>query len=140
MNWGTRIAAGLGAFMIFIVGTGIYMVTKNTDTLEETDYYEQSLDYDQVYRGKQNLEDDRARPQVRVNGDTLYITFKTAENRGELVFKRPSDGSLDLTLPFATRSADYQLPVDSFKKGSWKLNIRWQSNGTPYISEHNLFF
>jgi len=140
MDWGTKIAAGLGTFVLLIVGTGIYMVTQNTDTLEEADYYEKSLDYDQVYREKQNLEDDRARPQVSVRGDTLHITFRDAENRGELRFKRPSDGSLDLTLPFATRSTDYQLPAATFKKGNWKLEIRWQGNGRPYISEHNLFF
>jgi len=140
MNWGWKIVFGLGAFVLFIAGAGIYMVSKNTDTLEDTDYYEKGLDYDQVYREKQNLEDDAARPQVSVRGDTLHIRFHNAENRGELAFKRPSDGSLDITLPFATRSPDYQLPVATFKKGSWSLEIRWQGNGTAYISNHRLFF
>jgi len=139
MNWGLKIVLGLGAFMLFIIGAGIYMVTKNTDTLEDIDYYKKSLDYDHVYQGKQNLEDDDAKPDIQVQGDTLYIAFKHAGNKGDLIFKRPSDGSLDLTLPFLTHATDYQLPVSTFKKGNWKLEINWQHGSTLYISTHSLF-
>src|SRR5690606_18345596 len=127
-----RIIVGLGAFIIFIVGSGIYMVTKNTDTLEEEDYYEKSLAYDEVYNRKQNVLDDAAKPHVRVQNDTLYITFKNNANKGELQFKRPSDGALDVTLPFATSSTHYQLPVSTFKRGNWNLEISWQGSGTAY--------
>ncbi len=140
MNWGLKIVLGLGAFIIFIVSAGIYMVTKNTDTLEDEDYYERSLSYDEVYRRKQNLLDNNARPTVSVKNDTLYITFSQPHNRGELIFKRPSDNTLDMALPFVTESQHYRLPVGSFTRGSWRLEISWQQDGTPYTSDHNLYF
>jgi|SRR5690606_338620 hypothetical protein len=140
MNWGLKIVLGLGIFIIFIVSAGIYMVTKNTDTLEDEDYYERSLSYDEVYQRKQNLLDDHARPTVSVKNDTLYITFSRPHNRGELIFKRPSDNMLDVALPFVTESQYYRLPVGSFTRGSWRLEISWQQDGTPYTSDHNLYF
>ena|SRR5690606_377309 len=140
MNWGLKIVLGLGAFMIFIVSAGIYMVSKNTDTLEDDDYYEKSLSYDEVYQRKQNLLNDGARPTVSVKSDTLYISFIQPHNQGELVFKRPSDSSLDVTLPFITESQYYALPAASFERGSWRLEISWQQGGTLYTSDHNLYF
>ncbi|MBD1423105.1 FixH family protein [Sphingobacterium chuzhouense] len=139
MNWGLKIVLGLGAFIIFIVSAGIYMVTKNTDTLEDEDYYEKSLSYDEVYQRKQNLLDDHARPTVNVRNDTLYITFSKPHNRGDLIFKRPSDSMLDITLPFVTEGQDYRLPVSSFTKGSWRLEISWEQGETLYTSDHNLY-
>ncbi|NGM66656.1 FixH family protein [Sphingobacterium sp. SGR-19] len=140
MNWGLKIVLGLGAFIIFIVSAGIYMVTKNTDTLEDEDYYEKSLSYDEVYQRKQNLLDDHARPTVNVRNDTLYIMFSKPHNRGDLIFMRPSDSMLDISLPFVTEGQDYRLPVDNFKRGSWRLEISWELNGIPYTSDHNLYF
>ncbi|SFT07650.1 FixH family protein [Sphingobacterium wenxiniae] len=140
MNWGVKIIVGLAAFIIFIVGSGIYMVTKNTDTLEEDDYYEKSLTYDDVYNRKQNLLDDAAKPAIKIQQDTLYILFKSNVNKGELQFKRPSDASLDITLPFATTSRQFQLPVSTFKRGNWKLDINWEGDGKAYLSQHSLFF
>lgn len=140
MNWGLKIILGLGTFIVFIVSAGIYMVTKNTDTLEDEDYYERSLSYDEVYQRKQNLLNDNARPTVSVKNDTLYITFSEPYNRGNLIFKRPSDSMLDISLPFVTESQHYRIPVGSFTKGSWRLEISWQQGGTPYTSDHNLYF
>lgn len=140
MNWGLKIVLGLGAFMIFIVSVGIYMVRKNTDTLEDEDYYEKSLSYDEVYQRKQNLLDDGARPAVSVKNDTLYVSFRKPYNEGKLVFKRPSDKSLDTTLPFVAQNQQYSLPAASFAKGSWRLEISWQQGGRVYTSDHNLYF
>ncbi|MBD1426366.1 FixH family protein [Sphingobacterium arenae] len=140
MNWGLKIVLVLGAFMLFILSAGIYMVTQSTDTLEDEDYYERSLFYDEVYQRKQNVLDDHARPTVRVKNDTLYITFSQPNNRGDLIFKRPSDNTLDMALPFVTESQHYRLSVGSFTRGSWRLEISWQQDRTPYISDHNLYF
>lgn len=140
MNWGLKIIFGLGAFIIFIVSAGIYMVTQNMDTLEDEDYYEKSLSYDDVYQRKKNLLSNDAHPTVLVKNDSLYISFRQPRNRGDLIFKRPSDNTQDMTLPFVTGSQHYRLPVGSFIKGSWRLEISWEQGGTPYTSDHNLYF
>ena len=103
MNWGMKIVVGLAAFMIFIVSVGVYMVSRDTDTLLDDDYYEKGLTYDDVYQRKQNLVDDGAKPALKVDRDTLFITFVQYDNKGEIFFRRPSDGSLDQKIPFDER-------------------------------------
>ncbi|TDS17149.1 FixH family protein [Sphingobacterium paludis] len=140
MNWGTKIVVGLGTCMLCIICAAVYMVVKNTDSLEETDYYEKSLHYDEVYLGKQNLIRDQAMPLVRVIDDTLCLDFKQELNRGQLKFKRPADNALDVTLPFSTTAGSYRIALASFQKGSWQLEIAWQSVQTNYISNHQIYF
>lgn len=140
MNWGIKIIVGLGTFMLFIIIMGIYMVQKNTDSLEETDYYEKSLSYDQVYERKYNLLIDKVEPQISIVGDTLCITFAQAINRGKLIFKRPSDNTLDLTIPLSTTNFSCKLPISTLAKGNWHLEISWESGSRAYIFDQALYF
>ena len=139
MNWGMKIVVGLAAFMIFIVSVGVYMVSRDTDTLLDDDYYEKGLTYDDVYQRKQNLVDDGAKPALKVDRDTLFITFVQYDNKGEIFFRRPSDGSLDQKIPFATSTNVFALPIASFSKGNWSLEITWESNRKPYVDTRPLF-
>lgn len=139
MNWGLGIVLGLGAFMLFIIGSVIYMTNKNTDTLDDQDYYERGLNYDEIYVLRENLQQDHAKPTLRITPDTLSIQFIKADNKGDMIWKRPSDGAMDKSIPFLTRTGIFKLPLTSFSKGSWKLELRWHSDGKEYISEHNVF-
>lgn len=139
MNWGLRIVVGLATFIVFIVGMVIYMLSKDTDSLEDRDYYEKSLVYDEVYGKKQNLVNDGAKPTVLVRSDTLVITFKKANNEGALKFKRPANDKLDQSLSFETNTEVYRLPVSGFQRGSWTLEIDWKGQGKNYISSHPVF-
>ncbi|MCA5006175.1 FixH family protein [Sphingobacterium bovistauri] len=139
MNWGSKIIVGLASFILFIVGTGIYMVTKDSDTLIDEDYYENSLDYDKVYNSKQNLIDDNAKPNVSVRSDTLFIQFVATVNKGSLIFKRPSDGTLDKQLPLFTSTSEYKLNISSFAKGNWSLEISWNQGGKAYYHNQPLY-
>lgn len=139
MNWGLKVVIGLSTFIAFIAGACLYMVKSDKDSLEDPNYYQNSLTYDEVYSSMQNLIDDRAIPSVQVLRDTLFIDFKTANNRGELIFKRPSDGQLDMSLPFETQK-HYRLSVSGYARGSWRLGIKWSTADKTYISEHNLYF
>ena len=139
MNWGNKIILGLASFMLFIVGSGIYMVSKDSDTLIDENYYENSLSYDQVYASKQNLIHDGAKPVLSLCQDTLTIEFVGGENRGTLIFKRPSDGSLDKEIPFYTKDKAFVLPVSSFKKGNWTLDISWTQGNNAYLHSQAIY-
>ena len=139
MNWGYKIVLGLGTFMIFIVGAGIYMVTNDSDTLVETDYYEQGLKYDETYHKLENLQKDNARPGLKISNDTLHLTFKNLENKGYLIFQRMDKNDQDKKLPFASNTQNFNLPLSSFPKGKWKLRIDWMDENESYISDHEIF-
>ncbi|GAA4140562.1 hypothetical protein GCM10022216_19790 [Sphingobacterium kyonggiense] len=139
MNWGYKIVFGLGAFMLFIIGAGIYMVTHDSDSLVDPDYYENSLNYDVTYHKKENLLKDHAKPKIQLLKDTLLISFVEVGNQGNLIFKRPDNGKFDKTLPFSTSSKEFKLPLSSFEKGNWNLAIDWKHSNVEYISDHAVF-
>src|SRR5690606_21665788 len=130
---------GLSTFIAFIAGACLYMVKSDKDSLEDPNYYQNSLTYDEVYSSMQNLIDDRAIPSVQVLRDTLFIDFKTANNRAERILKRPSDDQLDMSLPFETQKY-YGLSASGYDRGSWRLGIKWSTADKTYISEHNLYY
>jgi len=139
MNWGFRIVLGLGAFMLFIVCAVIYMVSKDSDTLIADDYYEQSLNYDDVYDRKQNLQNDDAQPIVKIINDTIVVTFKTEENKGNLSFKRPSNGKLDFEVPFEINTNVFKVPTNSLLFGNWQMELKWDNQGRKYIHNQSIF-
>jgi len=139
MNWGAKIVIGLGSFMLFIVCVTIYMVNKDSDTLLEDDYYEKGLTYDDVFDRKQNLQDDNAQPILKLENDTLSIIFKSDNIKGDLNFIRPSDGNLDKVIPLFTTTNTFKLPLATLAKGSWSLEINWESHNKKYIDTQTLF-
>ena len=139
MNWGYKIVFGLGAFMLFIIGAGIYMVSHDSDTLVESDYYEKGLNYDETFHKKENLLNDDAKPKIQMLKDTLLIKFSAAGNKGSLNFKRLDDKTHDQQIPFFTKDNQFKLPVSSFKKGNWNLEIDWVNADKSYISDHAVF-
>lgn len=140
MNWGVKIIVGLGSFMIFIICATIYMVTSDSDSLIEDDYYEKSLTYDDVYERKQNLQDDHAKPKIIVNNDTLYIKFIREHINGTILLKRPSNGRLDKEKSLQTNTGTYKLPIKGFQKGNWLLEVNWESEGKKYGLTQSVYF
>lgn len=132
MSWGYKIVFGLGAFMLFIVGAGVYMVTQDSDELIESDYYEKSLHYDEIYMKHQRMLTDNAGPMVALINDTLLIDFKHRKNEGVLRFMRADNKELDRSVPFATSNYHFRLPMGSFKDGKWNLIVDWESGKTSY--------
>ncbi|WP_312193266.1 FixH family protein, partial [Sphingobacterium sp.] len=127
MNWGTKIFLSLAVFMSCIVAAGIYMVSRDSDSLEEDDYYEQGLNYDQAYEKKQNVLTMQESPRIEIKKDTLYIHFVSKINKGKLLFRKPSDSRLDKELPFQTTNNLFVLPISTFDRGMWNLYIDWKS-------------
>lgn len=139
MNWGMKVVLGMTVFMIFIISAGIYMVVHDSDSLIEEDYYEKGLAYDDTYAKKQNLLYDAAEPQMKIDKDTLYILFKRERNKGDLFFKRPSDGKLDLKVPFYTNATVFKVPLVTFSKGNWILELNWEQGGRSYFYAQSVF-
>lgn len=139
MNWGKYIIIGLASFMLFIVSAGLYMVTQDSDSLIDENYYENSLTYNDVYNSKQNLLRDEATPTLSLRNDTLIVGFVGTDNKGSFIFKRPSDGTLDKSIPFATKEGEFRLPISTFAKGNWNVEITWKQRGVSYIHNQALF-
>ena len=127
MNWGVKIFLTFGVCVMGFVLVGIYMVTKDTDTLEHDDYYERGINYDEVYDRRQNLQRQRAKPKLSLHADTLLIRFTAEGNSGQVYLKRASDSSRDEKIPFSVAGDVLHLPLDSLLRGMWEVDIEWKS-------------
>ncbi len=126
--------------MSCIVAAGKYMDSRDSDSLEEDDYYEQGLNYDQAYEKKQNVLTMQESPRIEIKKDTLYIHFVSKINKGKLLFRKPSDNRLDKELPFQTTNNLFVLPISTFDRGMWNLYIDWKSVGKDFLFEEHILF
>lgn len=139
MNWGMKIVIGMALAMSSIVATGIYMVSKDTDSLEEADYYEKGLNYEQAYEKKENVVRYQRKVTLDLLGDSLHISFAEVGNKGIIELLRPSNRSLDQQIPFATSKSSYTVPMGNLKRGVWHIKLSWESNTRSYFQEENLY-
>ena len=139
MHWGIKIVAVLAIFMIGIVGAGIYMVRQNSDTLEESDYYEKGIDYDVQYEQRENLIKHQAMPTLALTSDSLIIQFRQSSNQGVMILQRPSDRQLDTQALFQVEGNRFAYPIQDLTKGAWKLQLQWKHQNISFYFEQALF-
>lgn len=139
MNWGVKIVIFLAAFMMFIIGSVIYMITSDTDSLEENDYYEQALNYDSTYDRKQNTLQDHATPELKVENGQLKIDFVSNINKGNLILRRLSDRSVDQNIKLSADDKTYFVDVSKLDPGMWMCILTWENMDKEYLFEKEIF-
>lgn len=138
MNWGTKLIMGMALFMCFIVGLGILMFNSKTDALVDNDYYEKGLNYNQEYSSKEQVEIDKARPQISLQPGKIIIKF-TSPASGNIRVMRLADKKMDKNLPFHTLvENEIFVSTKLLLKGRWKLIINWVSEDKNYLYEEEI--
>lgn len=132
MNWGTRIAIGLSTFIVFIVASCIYMISKDSDSLLEDNYYERGLTYDDTYQRKTNVNNEHAQPLITVTEDSIRIEFASNKNEGVLKLIRPSNNKSDKKVSFKTTDHRYGITTKELEKGNWIGELAWTSHGIAF--------
>lgn len=139
MNWGIKILLTLITIVVVTVSVGIYMVSQDTDTLDEEGYYEKGLDYEAIIAHKRNVLSDNAQPEITIKGNYLEFLFKKGDHQGEILLKRAADQQLDRVIPFVTTEQKYTLSLKDIEKGAWEVQLNWSSNGVPYYYQKRLY-
>ena len=139
MNWGTKIVIGMALARTAVVSAGIYMVSHDTDSLEDSNYYEDGLHYDTAYAKKENILAHHAKAEVSLSKDSLTIRFTKESNVGILTLRRPSDRSLDKNIAFQTQDDTYQISTRDLHKGIWQMQLDWKSEGIDYLQEQQVY-
>ncbi len=129
---------GMGLFMAFIIALGVMMVRSKNDALVDNDYYERGIHYNQDYDKKENVKRDHAAPGLVINNSSITLTFMKPA-RGTLRMIRPADKRLDRTVSFkSNQHQQFEIPLKSFAKGQWKIELEWQSEGKTYLYEREV--
>lgn len=125
--------------MVAAVGTGIYMVSQDHDTLIEDNYYEKGINFDSTYNQKTNVQELKAEPAINAKDNYLEIVFTETGNEGILNLQRTSDSSLDQQIPFSTEDKVLKISTDNLSNGEWKIRINWEHNNTSFLFEKDIF-
>jgi hypothetical protein len=144
MSWKYRIILVLSLFVAGIVAM-VFIASKQTIDMVDTNYYEKELKYQGVIDAQQNLLAVGDSVLVKDSGDLVVVhipVVATGEiSEGYLEFLRNADKSKDTTFPVRVNRQGIQyLQKSAFVKGHYKLRAKWVNSGSSYYDERNVFF
>lgn len=141
MSWSYKI---IFAYAVFITGimTMVFIASKQTNEMQEENYYAKELVYQNTIDGKNNLNKITEKLFIKNLEDNVAIKIptETAVNieDGNIYFLRPSDQTKDLKIALNVDENYIQnIPFASLVNGLYTIKISWKSNGIPYFSEQN---
>ena len=137
-NWGTGITIFIVLFVVSMSAMVFKASQQNVDLVTE-DYYEKELAF-QDLKNKEALVLSHFKEQIsyKIENDKLQLIFPSkveGEIKGNIVFFKPSDASLDQSVDFTSESKVLVYPLALFLTGMYKLRIEWQNAGNAYYSE-----
>lgn len=138
ISWGTGIVIAFIIFVIFSLGTTIYLMNQKVDLVEE-DYYKKGIEYQKDIDVQRKSSELSEKIKFDFNGQYLTISFpynfSDDKISGEILLYRPSDSGLDMKIPLSTDSLTQIIPVSNLTKGFWRVKLRWQYEGQDYYDE-----
>lgn len=141
MNFGNWITVAFLAFAAIIISLVVVSMRQEV-SLVAADYYQQEIAYqgriDELTnaKGQQSIELSR-----KPGENQLTLTFAGAGSgvTGEVHMYRPSDASLDKSLPLSLDdSSTFRIDTSALKKGLWKMKITWKVDGKSYFEEKTI--
>jgi hypothetical protein len=138
--WPHAITAVYIAFAAAMVAFVIFTTHSPTD-LVTPDYYERELQHqDHLERERRGMAATDYAFTVDTGARQLALRFPAGPAvTGSILLYRPSDATLDRTVPIAT-DADRRQMVDlsGCVPGLWKVEVQWEQGGVGFYREHTL--
>ncbi|MBK9328222.1 MAG: FixH family protein [Sphingobacteriales bacterium] len=141
MNWGYRIMLVYIAFVLAMLGM-VYVSSRQTNEMQDENYYVKELAYQQVIDGKNNLQQLDEELSLTDSADMVKIRIPAAAAQnitdGKIYFLRPSDEKKDLHLALKPDAEGIQLiPGSLLSKGLYTVQLSWKSNNQLFYSEQS---
>ncbi|MFT7160631.1 MAG: nitrogen fixation protein FixH [Bacteroidia bacterium] len=133
MNWGNKVVLAFGVFMAIII-TMVVVSMRQSIFLVAPDYYDQEIKYQSQIDKMQATSDSNASIKIVNNQDKIELEFSVIPEKGEILFFRPSDATLDFTVAVLNEKVQ-SISKSKFSKGFWKMKISWRANGKEFYTE-----
>ena len=136
------------SYFIFFIGCVAAFITwavKQNMDLVRKDYYEEEIRFQQQMDKVRRTQPFQAAIAVAYNSTAglLEIALPAAHTgddfSGRIHLYRPSDASLDLSLPLSVNSAGQQkIATGQLRSGLWKVRLSWTAGEQDYFSERSI--
>jgi hypothetical protein len=139
MSWGYKILIVYIVFITMMLGM-VYVASRQTNEMQDKNYYAKELVYQSVIDGKNNL--NALSEKLSISNTSEMVTIKLPGaaianiTEGSVYFLRPSDEKSDVRTKLIVDASGIQtIPAAKFKKGLYTVQISWKSNGKIYYNE-----
>lgn len=146
INWGTGIVIGMVLFIAFIMTMVVIMVSneKFDHQMVTESYYEEGMVYQEEIDAETNTKDLSSPLKVQKIDEGWLLIFPdeltATAVEGVVQMYRPSNEKLDFNLPLELHGSSMVIPKDLLVEGNWKINIRWEMGGKPYLFKKDLVY
>ncbi|HNJ64162.1 MAG TPA: FixH family protein [Saprospiraceae bacterium] len=139
MSWGYRIMIVYIVFIAMIIGM-VFVASKQTNEMQDENYYSKELVYQSVIDGKNNLNAlaDSVTLSNQPGSVKIKLPLAASANitEGSVYFLCPSDEKKDLKDKLnVDANGEQSISRDKLKDGFYTIQISWKSNGKAYYSE-----
>lgn len=139
MNWGKAIILSFVLFATFILTIIYKMMNQRVDLVKE-DYYVEELNYQKQIDRISNAKNVQSATVLKYSAETneIVITLPESVKKGDVMFFRPSDKSLDFKKSFK-ETHTLSIPTSTMAKGRWKVQVFWSDGQSEYYKEEEIF-
>lgn len=139
MNWGKAIVLSFVLFATFILTIIYKMMNQRVDLVKE-DYYVEELNYQKQIDRISNAKNVQSATVLKYSAETneIVITLPESVKKGDVMFFRPSDKSLDFKKSF-NETNTLSIPTTTMAKGRWKVQVFWSDGQSEYYKEEEIF-
>jgi hypothetical protein len=143
MNWGYKIALAYTGFVAFMVTLVVLCIQQKDVFLVSENYYAEELKYEDKLVQMRNTSslDEPVNIALNANADSLNIdlTKSSSNATGKLTFYRPSNPTLDFTLPLDLDNQGTQkIYTKNQVRGLWVIKVQWEKQGKEYYTEQKI--
>lgn len=138
MNWGKGIIIAMALFIGFITFLVISLVSHTID-LESEDYYTKEINYEQEITAMENGNKLKSKIEMISQKEFVVVQIPEKENLSKIqvIFIRPDNKKLDKSyLVSGTKS--YLIPKSELSKGTYNVEIRFESNSTACLQKETI--
>lgn len=139
MSWSYRIIIVYVLFIAMMLGM-VYVASKQTNEMQDKNYYAKELAYQSVIDGKNNLNALKDKLTISNTNEAIVIRIPgeaaTDISNGTIYFLRPSAEKNDVHEVLNPDSKGEQsISKSKFENGIYTVQISWKSNGKMYYNE-----
>jgi hypothetical protein len=138
MNWGKGIIIAMALFIGFITFLVISLVSHTID-LESEDYYTREINYEQEITAMENGNKLKSKIEMISQKEFVVVQIPEKENLSKIqvIFIRPDNKKLDKSF-LVSGTKSYLIPKSELSKGTYNVEIRFESNSTTCLQKETI--